>query len=409
MTRASMVLVGGGQASAVAARTLRRQGYDGRVVVVGDERHRPYQRPPLSKEFLTAGDESALELLPEAWAEENDIQVRTGVRALKISAADGAVLLDDGTTVGADAVLLATGSRPRRLPMLDGEGVHYLRTRDDAVALREALVPGARVVLVGGGFIGGEVASAAHELGARVTMLEAGPVPLAQAVGAELGAAYVRIPRSAGVDVRVDTMVEGLRREGGRIVVTTSRGDVPADVVVVGVGAVPNVDIAVDSGIDVGSGPGGGIVVDELCRTSMDRVFAAGDVARHLHRGVGEHVRVEHFDHASRHGATASRNMLGESVAYEESHWFWSDQFGHNLQYVGHAGREDRLVVRGDLEGDQWTAFFVGEGRVTAAFALDAGEDIAVARELISARTTLPDEVLVDRDADLFEACEEWL
>ena len=195
MTRASMVLVGGGQASAGAARTLRRQGYDGRVVVVGDERHRPYQRPPLSKEFLTAGDESALELLPEAWAEENDIQVRTGVRALKISAANGAVLLDDGTTVGADAVLLATGSRPRRLSMLDGEGVHYLRTRDDAVALREALVPGARVVLVGGGFIGGEVASAAHELGARVTMLEAGPVPLAQAVGAAHGAAYERIPR----------------------------------------------------------------------------------------------------------------------------------------------------------------------------------------------------------------------
>jgi 3-phenylpropionate/trans-cinnamate dioxygenase ferredoxin reductase subunit len=409
MTGSTMLLIGGGQASAVAARTLRRQGYDGRVVIVGDERHRPYQRPPLSKEFLTEGDGSGLDLLPESWAEENDIEIRTGVRALKISAADSGVLLDDGTTTRADAILLATGSRSRRLRALEGDGVHYLRTRDDAVALREALVPGARVVLVGGGFIGGEVASAAHELGGEVTMLEAGPVPLAQAVGVELGAAYLRIPRAAGVDVRVDTMVDGLRREAGGMVVTTSRGDVPADVVVVGVGAVPNVDIAVDSGIDVAVDSGGGILVDERCRTSMDRVFAAGDVARHLHRGVGDRIRVEHFDHASRHGATASRNMLGESAAYEESHWFWSDQFGHNLQYVGHAGPDDRLVVRGNLEDDIWTAFFVNEDRVTAAFSLDAGEDIAIARELISARSVLPDEVLVDREVDLFEACEELL
>jgi 3-phenylpropionate/trans-cinnamate dioxygenase ferredoxin reductase subunit len=407
MSRATMLLIGGGQASAVAARTLRRQGYDGRVVVVGDERHRPYQRPPLSKEYLTTGDESSLDLLPEVWAEENDVEVLTGVRALKVSAADGGVLLDDGSTVRADRILLATGSRPRRLPGFEGEGVFYLRTRDDAAALRAALVPGARVVLVGGGFIGGEVASAAHALGGEVTMLEAASVPLAQAVGPRLGAAYARLPREAGVDVRVETTVEGLRHEGGTMVVTTSRGAVPADVVVVGVGAIPNVEIAVDSGIDVGPGPGGGILVDEQCRTSMDRVFAAGDVARHLHRGVGARVRVEHFDHASRHGAVASRNMLGEPAAYEESHWFWSDQFGHNLQYVGHAGPQDRIVVRGSLDDDAWTAFFVADDRLTAAFALDSGEDIAVARELISARASLPDEVLADRDLDLFEACEE--
>jgi 3-phenylpropionate/trans-cinnamate dioxygenase ferredoxin reductase subunit len=409
MSRPTMLLVGGGQASAIAARTLRRQGYDGRVVVVGEEQHRPYQRPPLSKEYLTTGDESALELLPEVWADENDVEVRTGVRALKVSAADGGVLLDDGSTVRGDQVLLATGTRPRRLPAFDGEGVFYLRTRDDAAALRAALVPGARVVLVGGGFIGGEVASAAHELGGQVTMLEAGPVPLAQAVGPQLGAAYARLPRAAGVDVRVETMVVGLRRVGETMVVTTSRGDVPADVVVVGVGAVPNVEIAVDSGIDVASDPRGGILVDEQCRTSMERVYAAGDVARHFHRGVGEQVRVEHYDHASRHGAVASRNMLGEPAAYEESHWFWSDQFGHNLQYVGHAGRQDRIVVRGSLEDEAWTAFFVADDRVTAAFALDSGEDIAVARELISARALLPDQVLADREVDLFEACEELL
>jgi 3-phenylpropionate/trans-cinnamate dioxygenase ferredoxin reductase subunit len=373
------------------------------VVVVGEERHRPYQRPPLSKEFLTAGDDSALDLLPEAWAEENSVEVRTGVRALKVSAADGGVLLEDGSTLRADAVLLATGSRARRLPGFEGDGVYYLRSRNDAEALRTALIPGSRVVLVGGGFIGGEVASGALDLGAEVTMLEAGPAPLAQALGARLGAAYAGLPRAAGVDVRVDTSVEGLRRDGDTLVVTTPRGDVAADAVVVGIGTEPNVEIAVDSGIDVD----GGVLVDERCRTSVERVFAAGDVARHQHPGLGARVRVEHFDHASRHGATAARSLLGDEVTYDDPHWVWSDQFGHNLQYVGRAGVEDRMVVRGSLEGETWTAFFVDRDRVSAAFALDAGEDIAVARELISARVTLPDEVLADPGVDLFEACEE--
>jgi 3-phenylpropionate/trans-cinnamate dioxygenase ferredoxin reductase subunit len=333
--------------------------------------------------------------------------VRTGVRALKVSAADGSVLLDDGSSVGADAVLLGTGARARRLPGLDGEGVFYLRSRDEADALREALTPGARVVMVGGGFIGGEVASTAVGRGAQVTLLEAGPVPLAMAIGPRLGAACARLQQDAGVDVRVDTAVEGVRREDGRLLVTTSRGDLEADVVVVGVGAVPNVELAVDSGLDVD----GGVLVDERCRTSQVRVFAAGDVASSLHPGLGRRVRVEHFDNASRQAAVAARSMLGEDVAHDEPHWFWSDQFGHNLQHVGHAGPDDRMVVRGDLADESWTAFFLTAAesgdRVTAAFAVDAGEDIAVARELITAGISVPDEVLADRDTDLFEALEE--
>ena len=305
----------------------------------------------------------------------------------------------------ADAVLLATGSRARRMPGFEGDGVYYLRSRDDAEALRAALTPGSRVVLVGGGFIGGEVASGALDLGAEVTILEAGPAPLAQALGARLGTAYAVLPRAAGVDVRVNTAVEGLRRDGTTLVVTTSQGDVPADAVVVGIGTEPNIEIAVDSGIDVD----GGVIVDERCRTSVERVFAAGDVARHAHPGVGAQVRVEHFDQASRHGGTAARSMLGDEVRYDDPHWFWSDQFGHNLQYVGRAGVADRMVVRGSLEEESWTAFFVDGDRVSAAFSLDSGEDIAVARELISARVTLPDEVLADMDVDLFEACEEAL
>jgi 3-phenylpropionate/trans-cinnamate dioxygenase ferredoxin reductase subunit len=403
MTAGTFVLVGGGQVAAVAARTLRRRGYDGRIVVLGDEPHRPYQRPPLSKEYLAKADDSGLELLPEEWTESNDVEVRAGVRVLKVSASDGAVLLDDGSALVADAVLLGTGARARRLPDVDGEGVFYLRSRDECDALRDALVPDARVVMVGGGFIGGEVASTAVERGARVTVLEAGSVPLALAIGPRLGAACARIQERAGVDVRVDTAVQGVRREAGRLLVTTSRGDLEADAVVVGVGAVPNVELALDSGLDVD----GGVLVDERCRTSQERVFAAGDVANHTHPGLGRRIRVEHFDNASRQAAVAARSMLGEDVVYDEPHWFWSDQFGHNLQHVGHADPEDRMVVRGDLAEDVWTAFFLSGDQMTAAFAVDAGEDIAVARELITSGAVVPDEVLADRDADLFEALEE--
>ena len=399
----TVVLVGGGQGSAAAARALRRRGYDGAVVVIAGEPHRPYQRPPLSKEYLTTGDASSLELLPEQYCSANAVEVRTCVRAVKLSTADGTVVLDDGSSIRADAVLLATGARARRLPGVDGDGIHYLRDRDDTDRLRPQLVPGRRLVVIGGGFIGAEVASAALERGAAVTLLEAGPVPLGQAVGLRLGEACARLQRAAGVDVRVGTAVQGVRREAGQLVVATSRGDVEADVVVVGIGAVPNVELAADSGIEVGDG----VLVDERCRTSQDRVFAVGDVASHTHPGVGRRIRVEHFDNASRQAAVAARNILGDDVAYDEPHWFWSDQFGHNLQYVGHPGAHDRMVVRGSLEDGAWTAFFVAGDRVTAAFAVDNGADIAAARELIAMRARPADEVLADPETDLFEAMEE--
>jgi 3-phenylpropionate/trans-cinnamate dioxygenase ferredoxin reductase subunit len=403
-SRRTFVLVGGGQASAVAARTLRRSGFDGRLVIIGEEDERPYQRPPLSKEYLETGDAASLELLPEAWTEQQSVEVRSGVRAMKISAPDGGVLLDDGSFLPADRVLLATGARARRLPSLEGDGIFYLRSRADADALREHLVPGAHVALVGGGFIGAELASAARSRGADVTLLEAGPVPLAQAVGPRLGEACARLQREAGVDVRVDSLVSDVRGEaGGRMVLSTTGGDVEADIVVVGVGAVPNEEIAVDSGIDVGNG----ILVDEYGRTSLDHVFAAGDVANQIHPGTGRRLRVEHFDNASRQAAVAARNMLGEFTPYNEPHWFWSDQFGRNLQYAGHASPTDRMVVRGDLDADSWSAYFLEDGRVTAVFALDAGDDVALARELIRMRISVPEAQLTDPEVDLFDLMED--
>jgi 3-phenylpropionate/trans-cinnamate dioxygenase ferredoxin reductase subunit len=405
MTPRQIVLIGGGQASAVAARTLRRKGYGGRLVLVGDEPERPYQRPPLSKEYLSGQDgASSLYLLPESWTDQHDVEVLTGVRAVKISAADGGVLLEDGTTLEADRVLIATGGRPRRLPETEGDRIRYLRTKGDADALRELLVPGSRVVVVGAGFVGAEVASTAHAAGAQVTILEAGPVPLARAIGTQLGTRCAALHAGAGVDLRVAAAVRSVVQQGDEVHVASTAGDFVAEVVVVGIGMVPNDEIARDSGIEHGNG----IHVDEFCRTSLENVYAAGDVANQFQPRLGSRIRVEHFDNASKQGSVAAQNMLGASVACEDPHWFWSDQYGANLQYVGHADPDlDELVVRGDPAGGSWSAFYLRDGLVRAAFALNRPEDVMVARELIGFGAEVPREALIDDARDLTEILEE--
>lgn len=403
MTNGNIVIVGAGQASAVATRTLRRRGYDGHIVIVGDEPERPYQRPPLSKEYLTKADDSGLYLLPEEWAEAQDVEVRTGARAIKISAADGSVLLEDGTSLAADKVLLATGGSARRLPEAEGDRILYLRTKADADGLRRQLGPGVRVAIIGAGFIGAEVASSARELGAEVILLEAGPVPLQRVLGERLGAACATMHADAGVELRVGVLVDTVEQHDEEVVVTTSNGKVVADLVVVGIGISPNDAIARDSGIAVDNG----ILVDEHCRTSMENVFAAGDVANHFHPLFDTRMRVEHFDNANKQAAAAANNMIGRTTSFDDPHWFWSDQYGANLQYVGSADPLDELVVRGSTEAPEWSAFFTRGGVLRAAFAVNRAEDIMVARELISARATVDARVLADTDAELMDLLEQ--
>jgi 3-phenylpropionate/trans-cinnamate dioxygenase ferredoxin reductase subunit len=403
MSTRTFVIVGAGQASAVATRTLRRRGFDGHIVIVGDEPERPYQRPPLSKEYLTRADDSGLFLLPEDWTADKDVDIRTGVRATKISAADASVLLEDGTSIAADSVLIATGGSARRLPDAHGDRILYLRTKADADVLRSRLGAGIHVVVIGAGFIGAEVASSARELGAEVTLLEAAPVPLQRALGDELGAACGRLHTAAGVDLQVGVSVEAVHQDGDAVIVTTSAGTVTADLVVVGIGITPNDSLARDSGISVDNG----ILVDERCRTNIENVFAAGDVANHFHPLFGTRMRVEHFDNASKQAAAAANNMLGRDTVFDDPHWFWSDQYGANLQYVGHAGQDDELVVRGSVDDQDWSAFFVSGGTVRAAFAKDRAEDIMVARELIAARISVAPALLADPHADLMDLMEQ--
>lgn len=403
MSIRNIVLVGGGQASAVATRTLRRRGYDGTITLVGDEPVRPYQRPPLSKEYLTAGDPEGLFLLPESWTEAQDVTVRTGSRAIKVSAADGSVLLEDGTSLPADRVLLATGGAPRRMPDTEGERIVYLRNKGDADRLREQLGSAGRVIVVGAGFIGAEIASSARAMGVDVTLLEAARTPLERVLGPRLGATCVEMHLAAGVDLRLGVVVTGVEEHGSEVTVITTEGSVTGDVVVIGIGIVPNEDVAVGSGIEIGNG----ILVDEYCRTSMPHVYAAGDVANHHHPLYGVRLRVEHFDNANKQAAVAANNMIGRETVYSDPHWFWSDQYGANLQFTGHADVTVEPLLRGTPGDESWSAFFIDGDRVAAAFAVNAAEDVMAARELIAAGATVNPSVLVDPDTPLTDLLEE--
>jgi 3-phenylpropionate/trans-cinnamate dioxygenase ferredoxin reductase subunit len=394
-----VLVVGAGQSAAVAARTLRRLGFDGAVTLLGAEPVAPYQRPPLSKEYL-AGEAGAeeLALLTAEWCAANRVELRLGAAAVSVRAAERAVQLADGSVLRADALLVATGGRPRRLPGVEGERVRYLRTVADADRLRADLRPGARVVVVGAGFVGCEVASTARPLGAEVTVLERDPYPLGRVLGPEMGAVCAELLRSGGVTLLAgQSVVEyaetpscaAVRTGGGRIV--------EGDVVVVGAGMVPNTEPLAGSGVALDDG----VLVDEYCRTGVPGVYAAGDVARHRHPLASRPVRVEHFDHASAHGMAAAKNILGRRVPYTAPHWFWSDQFDRNLQYAGHAEEWDEIVVRGSAAEFDFTAFYLLKGVLQAAFSMDRGGEVAVARQLVAARAAPDPAALRDEDTDL--------
>jgi 3-phenylpropionate/trans-cinnamate dioxygenase ferredoxin reductase component len=400
----TVVAVGAGQAAAVAARTLRRRGgFDGRIILVGEESHRPYQRPPLSKEYLQTGDDDDLFLLDEDWCESQAVEVRLGTRAVRIRPGERTVELSDGSRLTADAVLLSTGGRPRRLPGVQGERILYLRTLDDSQRISEHLHPGRRVVVIGGGFIGSEVAASARVRGADVVLIEMLEVPLLRVLGPQMGAVCAEIHRRHGVDLRLGQTVESVTETSTGVVVRTGEGEVEGDVVVIGIGIEPNVELAEEAGLKVDNG----VVVDEYCRTSLEGVFAAGDVANHFHPVFGRQIRVEHFDNASKQAAVAAKNILGKPTVFDDPHWFWSDQYELNLQYVGHADTWDDLVVRGSVEDLDFSAFYLRDGVVRAAFAVERGDDLYLAKEMVSGALKPDPRQLADQDVDLAELLGE--
>ena len=402
MTGRTFVTVGAGQTAAVAARTLRRRGFDGRIVLVGDEPHHPYQRPPLSKEFLAGTDTvDSLQILTPDWLAKNAIEIITGTEVTRVDPKTRTVELAGKETIVADAVLFATGGRPRTLPVPGPRPdlVHTLRTIEDSLRLQQSLTPGRRLALVGAGFIGLEIAATARTLGVDVTVLEAAPVPLSAVVGPRIGAECARMHRDKGVDIRTNATVSSLRTTDDEVVLEL--GDAPpleADAVLIGIGISPNVSVAAASGLTIDDG----IVVDAHGRTSIPNVFAAGDVARRYSDRAGRHVRVEHFDNANKQGAAVANAMLGRDAVHDEASWFWSDQYDHNIQLVGAASAVGEIAVRGDLDDLDFTASYLDDGGVlTGAFTIDRGEDVMVARELLGRR--LDPAVLTDEDTELWD------
>lgn len=397
----TFVIVGAGLAGAKAAETIRAEGFDGRVLLLGEESVRPYERPPLSKEYLRGEkDFEAAAVRAEDFYAAHAIELRTSTRARVVDVGASEVLVDSGERIAYDRLLLATGAEPRRLDVAGADlpGVHRLRTLSDADRIRQAITPGTRVVVVGAGWIGAEVAASARQLGAEVAMVEMASVPLERVLGLEVGAIYRDLHAAHGVEMHFGVAVESFRG-GDRVeeVWLTDGRVLAAEVVVIGVGVTPRTELAESAGLAVDDG----IVVDEHLATSAPGIYAAGDVANAFHPLYGTRIRLEHWSAALNQGPAAARSMLGEPTVYDKVPYFFSDQYDLGMEYRGWAPTWDRVVFRGDPGNGELIVFWMRHGRVAAAMNLniwDAGEAL---EGLVRSRRPVDPSELEDLDVDL--------
>jgi 3-phenylpropionate/trans-cinnamate dioxygenase ferredoxin reductase subunit len=405
------VIVGASLAGAKAAEALRDAGFEGRVVLVGEEPDRPYERPPLSKEILLGkADREKAFVHPETWYVEHQVELRLGTEATAIDRKGKVVALSDGDHLHYDKLLLATGSSPRTLdvPHADLGGIHYLRRVGQSEHLRDAFGSGGRIVVVGAGWIGLEVTAAARRHGVDVTVIEPQPTPLYAVLGEEVGAVFGQLHRDHGVDLRTSTGVEGFEGSGGRVTgVRTSTGDVvEADLVVVGVGIRPNVELAEVAGLDVDNG----VLVDELLQTSDPSIWAAGDVANAVNPLLGTRVRVEHWANADGQGKAAGRSMAGRGEPYAKLPYFFTDQYDLSMEYHGFVSprddefRADRVVLRGTpSENEGWLAFWLAGRRVLAGMNVNDWDSADGIKKLVRAKAEVDPDRLADPGVPLDE------
>ena len=399
-----VVIVGGGLAGATAAFALRERGVDGRIVIVSEEPQLPYERPPLSKAYLRG--EEPLEKAFVKQASDYDaqsIELLSGRRAVQLDPVSRRVNLDDGTDLPYGALLLATGSAPRRLDVEGGDlaGIHLLRTAADADSLRAAAADAKAIVVVGSGWIGTEVAASLTQMGHAVTLVSDTDQPLERVLGPQVGKVYaglhtehgVRIVNGKVASLEGDQRVTGVRLADGQLLA--------ADLVVVGIGAIPRTKLALRGGLEIKQG---GIAVDEYLRTSVPSIYAAGDIAAAWHPRFGRHIRVEHWDNAIQQGLTAAANIGGANEAYTRTPYFYSDQFDLGMEYRGFAPEWGQVVVRGDVANREFLAFWLADGRVVAAMNAnlwDFGDELT---ELVESERRVDPDRLTDPDVPLAEA-----
>ncbi|MFG2944823.1 NAD(P)/FAD-dependent oxidoreductase [Streptomyces adustus] len=395
----TFVVVGGGLAAGKAAEELREHGHDGPLLVIGDEQERPYVRPPLSKGYLLGKeDRESIHVHPEGWYREHGVDLLLGTSVTSVDAQAKEVTLDDGRRVPYAKLLLATGSSPRRLsvPGADLENVLYLRRVGDSERLKAAFTEGARIVVVGGGWIGLETAAAARTAGAEVTVLEHAELPLLKVLGRETAEVFAGLHQEHGVDLRPGARIERVTGTGGRVtgVRLADGSHLPADAVVVGVGITPNVRLAEEAGLEVRDG----IVTDEHLRTSMADIHAVGDVANAYHPRLGRHLRVEHWANALHQPRTAALSMLGKDAVYDRLPYFYTDQYDLGMEYTGYAepGGYDRVVFRGSRDERRFIAFWMSGNRVLAGMSVNVWDVIGTIRAVIESGVRTDDAVLRD-------------
>jgi 3-phenylpropionate/trans-cinnamate dioxygenase ferredoxin reductase component len=401
MSEQTFIIVGASLAGAKAAEELRSQGFDGRLLLIGSEPERPYERPPLTKDYLRG--ESAREktyVHEQGFYKDHQIMLEADSTVTAVDLRRSRVALADGRAYDYDRLLLATGAEPRRIPIAGAElgGVHYLRTLQDCDALRERLNTGGRVIVVGAGWIGSEFAASARQRGLDVTIIDPLTLPNERIFGAEIGAFYRDVHRDHGVELILGEGVQAFEGDAAVARVRTTGGrTIECDFVVVGIGVAPRVELASRAGLEVDNG----ILVDETLQTSVPDVFAAGDVARPLHPFYQERVRVEHWANALHQGPAAARAMLGEQASFDRIPYFFSDQYEVGMEYSGYAPDWDEVAFRGDPSDGEFIAFWLRDGRVLAGMNVNVWDVNEHIQALIRSREPIDVAALSDRDTPL--------
>ena len=393
-----VVIIGAGHAAGQAAASLRQAKYAGDITIVGDEAHIPYQRPPLSKAYLK-GDQSAdkVYLRAESFYADRDIAMKLSTRATAIDTTAKTVALSSDETLHYDHLLISTGSRPRKLS-IDGSdlpGIHYLRTMDDVDGLRDGMQADANLVIVGGGYIGLEVAAVGRELGLNVHVLEMEERILQRVTTPEMSAYYHQLHEGRGVNIHTNTAVTGFAGDGKVQEVLCGDKRFPADIVIVGIGIIPNTELAEAAGIVCNNG----IVVDDHCCTSDPNVYAAGDCTNHPNPLLDRRLRLESVPNAMDQARVSTANMLGDDKTYAAIPWFWSDQYELKLQMVGFSADGDAQVLRGDMASNQFAIFYLKDGKVVAADAVNSPKEFMLCKQLVG--KSADPAMLADPEADL--------